>query len=122
MKNMKNFFIKVRFTCLIMVLAFIVICIGIKISTPTPKDDTKEIVLMNDSVPEVHEFKTDTSYPATYFYSVMVLPNGEKTVYLCRQGGGSGQYATFGMAQAVHPDGTPVTPDELGITIPENIN
>ena len=93
------------------VLIFIIVVFAI--GTSIPEDVAKEITPTDGPVPVVYEVKTDT----TYYYSVWVLPNGERTVFLCHQNG-TGQSSTFGMARAVHPDGTPVTPEELGIVIP----
>ena len=93
--------------------AVIFIIVVFAIGTSIPEDVAKEITPTDGPVPVVYEVKTDT----TYYYSVWVLPNGERTVFLCHQNG-TGQSSTFGMARAVHPDGTPVTPEELGIVIP----
>ena len=81
---------------------------------PAPKSTMQEITPIDNPIPEVYEVKTDT----TYYYAVWIMPNGEKTVYICYQGNGP----TFGMAQAVHPDGTPVTPEELGIVVPQDMD
>ena len=80
-----------------------------------PKNVTREITPINGPIPEVYEVKTNT----TYYYSIWVMPNGEKTVYICHREG-IWQFATFGMTQAVHPDGTPVTPEELGIVVSQD--
>ena len=105
----------------ILVLAFIAAIFTIPSPTsksatqetaPAPKSTTQEIAPINNPVPEVYEVETNTSY----YYSVWIMPNGEKTVYICYR-----SYASiFGMAQAVHPDGTPVTPEELGIVVPQD--
>lgn len=107
----------------ILVLAFIAAIFTIPSPTsksatqetaPAPKSTTQEIAPINNPVPEVYEVETNTSY----YYSVWIMPNGEKTVYICYQSNGS----IFGMAQAVHPDGTPVTPEELGIVVPQDMD
>lgn len=110
----------------ILVLAFIAAIFTIPSSTPksttqeiapAPKSTTQEIAPINNPIPEVYEVKTDT----TYYYAVWIMPNGEKTVYICHQGGvNTGAGAVFEMAQAVHPDGTPVTPEELGIVVSQD--
>lgn len=98
------------------ILVFIVIFILFWLCTP--KDVAQKITKVNGPVPEIYEVNPGTM---TYYYSVWVMPNGEKTVYICHEGGTVGD-EVFGMALAVHPDGTPVTPEELGIDIPENMD
>lgn len=107
----------------ILVLAFIAAIFTIPSSTPknttqeiasAPKSTTQEIAPINNPIPEVYEVKTNTEY----YYSVWIMPNGEKTVYICYRSNGP----IFGMAQAVHPDGTPVTPEELGIVVPQDMD
>ena len=100
----------VVFGIILIVLGYIVFIF----SSLIPKSATQEIAPINNPTPEVYEVETDT----TYYYSVWIMPNGKKTVYICYQGNGP----TFGMAQAVHPDGTPVTPEELGIVVPQDMD
>lgn len=51
-----------------------------------------------------------------YRYAVWTRPDGIKEVFLCYRHGAE-RTSVFGMAQATNPDGTPATPEDLGIDL-----
>lgn len=102
MKNKKN-------KLLILAMVFFVVFVCAIVLTPKGQS-----VPDNGMLPDVHD--VETTYPghSGYRYIVWKRPDKTETVFLCYEHG-TGKTHVFGMAQAVNSDGSPTTPEDVGV-------